>query len=192
MYLIDTVLEWARVESGRCELAIEQLDLPAMVGGVAVELETHARQKQISIELHTSSPNLPLASGDRRLVHLVIVNLLMRAVQVTQQGRVQVRVGCSVPAGHFISVKDGSPPIADEQRQGIFDPLRPSKGLDEFSGSGSGLGLHVVRDIARAFDGEVSLLPANGVGNTFVLALPAVPPERTTARMPQLPLPARV
>jgi signal transduction histidine kinase len=65
----------------------------------------------------------------------------------------------------------------------IFDPLVSVDDLYRRSGSGSGLQLHVVRDIARAFDGDLVFEPTEGRGNTFLLKLPPLPPERTTARL---------
>lgn len=183
LHLIDTVLEWARVESGRCQLSMEELDLPSMVAAVAAELEAYAKQKQVAIEMRTTPAIVPCAIGDRRLVQLLIVNLLTRAVQVTPRGRVEVTIGFAEPSRHWIEVRDGSPQIPPAERAAIFDPLRPVKGLQEYSGSGSGLGLHVVRDIARAFDGDIALIPTDGPGNTFVLKLAAMPLERTTARI---------
>jgi signal transduction histidine kinase len=183
LHLIDTVLEWARVESGRCQLSMEELDLPSMVATTAAELEAYAKQKQVAIQTRTTPAVVPPAIGDRRLVQLLIVNLLTRAVQVTPRGPIEVTIGFAEPSRHWIEIRDGSPAIPSEERAAIFDPLRPMKGLQEYSGSGSGLGLHVVRDIARAFDGDIALLAGEGPGNTFVLKLPAVPLERTTARI---------
>jgi signal transduction histidine kinase len=185
VYLIDTVLEWARVESGRCQLSMEPLDLRAMVGSVAAELEGYAKQKHVAIETRCVPKSLPPALGDPRLVQLLIVNLLSHAVQVTPRGRIEVTIGHDSAIGHWISVRDGSAPIPSDQRSSLFDPLRQAKGLHEYTGTGSGLGLHVVRDIARAFNGDVTLTPADGPGNTFMLTIPDVLPGRTAARVLQ-------
>jgi signal transduction histidine kinase len=55
--------------------------------------------------------------------------------------------------------------------------------LHRRNGNGSGLELQVARDLARAFDGDVVFEPTEGPGNTFVLKLPSLPPERSTARV---------
>jgi signal transduction histidine kinase len=181
MHLVDTILEWARVESGRCQLSVEEFDLSALVSEVVGELASYAKQKRIALAL-VREPGLPHVASDRRLVRLLLVNLISRAVQVTREGVVEISV-LSSQRGHDIVVRDCAPPIPPDKRAELFDPLRGARDLADVSGAGSGLGLHVVRDIAHALDGNVALVPAEGYGNELVLSIPTLASDRTTTRI---------
>jgi signal transduction histidine kinase len=183
--LIDTVLEWARVESGRVELVVEPFDVEELVRDVIEELQPHAAQKQTRIALMLPDEPLPDVAGDRRLVRLSLVNLVLRAVQVTHEGKVEVRVSAGPAGGEAcVRVRDAGTRIGRDEEHELFDPLS-SRSLHDRSGSGSGLGLHVVRDLAHAYDGEIVLerdaLPTHG--NSFLLRIPSQPKTQSSLRL---------
>ena len=177
--MVDTLLEWARVESGRCHLCVESFDVAEVIDEVIAELTSQATQKGISLEAREAQPALPPLASDRRLLRLVLVNVIGRAVQLTQQGAVTVTLDGD-GSRQEIAVQDSSPTLKGHERDEIFEPLKSSVDLRWRGGSGSGLGLHVVRDIAEAMDGELDLAPTD-IGNVIRLTLPNLPLGRTAA-----------
>jgi signal transduction histidine kinase len=108
-------------------------------------------------------------------VHLVLVDLVGFVVQNAQSGRVDVSV-VPMRSGLQVRVRDTAQRISSVDRADLFSPLESIADVRWRSGHGSGLGLYVVRDLARAVDGDLDVDPAfSGPGNLFVLTLPALP-----------------
>ncbi len=181
LHLVDTVLEWARIEGGSCQLTVTYFDLFALVSEVVHELRDLALQKGIDLVLHPAAGLAPLAS-DRRLVQLLALDLIGRAVRITDGGQIDVAVGCRHER-QLLSVRDGSPPLDETQFEQLLDPLAFATDLVREGGSGSGLELRVMRDLASALDGQIRLHHTEGPGNTVVAELPPLCSDRTTARM---------
>jgi signal transduction histidine kinase len=175
LQLVNTILEWARVESNRVTLTIEELDLHAIARETVSSMADYAKRKKpgLVFEEHDEAPGLPLMS-DRRLVSLIAMNLLTRAVQSTEKGTVTVRVHREGDQ-HLLSVRDGGSRITPKLLDELFEPLASTKDLRWQGGGGSGLGLFVVRDLARAIDADIGLEPWDEVGNTFTVRFPTLP-----------------
>ncbi len=171
-HLVDAALYWARAESGRCTLQLAPVSLAALVDDVRAELADYAAQKGLALDatLHA----LPALCNARRLARLLVYILTERAVQVTHSGEVAVVIGCQ-DGYQRVTVSDGGPLIGRDEEKILFDPL-PADDLHQRSGSGSGLGLYVVSDLARAIFGEVALV-RGGRGNQLELRLRNVSPE---------------
>ncbi len=170
LHLVDTVIEWARVESGRCHVTSEPIDLGQLAAGAVREVEPQTRAKAIDLVLDAPPRDMPLLHNDPRLVRLVLINLLERAVRVSETGPVRVRVTHG-DGGHRLHVVDGAPSITGAQRFDLFEPLLSTEDLALMKGAGSGLGLYVVRDIARAAGGDVFLREDEHPGNAFEVVL---------------------
>jgi signal transduction histidine kinase len=183
-HLVDTVLAWARVESGRCQLDVGRVDITALAREATTEVEGYARQKGITIEVRADRDATRLAT-DRKLVRLLVVNLVGRAVQVTESGSVIVEVR-EHSSGGLVAVSDRGTPIGPEEREASYSPLSVVGDFHRRSGAGSGLDLHVVRDIARAVEGDLAI-ESSAVGNTLTLFLGELPQDHVTGERPMLP-----
>src|SRR5207249_8287090 len=118
--LIDSLLEYTRIESGRLVAELARVDLPALVRDVIEEVETQAEEKGLALR-GAVAPDLPPLVSDARLLRLVLVNLIGNGIKYTERGGVKVSV--SHAAGSFrLAVEDSGPgiPVADQSR--IFEP----------------------------------------------------------------------
>jgi signal transduction histidine kinase len=172
-HLVDTMVEWARAESGRFRPVATYIDVVAVLHEVMEELRSYASEKDIELSLDVEAPLAPLLS-DRRVVQLILTDLFAFVVQNTARGRIDVAV--SGAGGRLtVGVKDSAVRIAPDQLADFFSPLESIADLRWRSGHGSGLGLYVVRDLAHAIDGELELDSSfGGPGNRFVLSLPSL------------------
>ena len=120
----------------------------------------------------------PAVRGDpARLVHALATLLGNARDAAPARGTVTLAVAHDEDEVCFV-VRDDGPGIAPEVRERMFDPFYTTKG----PGQGTGLGLHVAREIARAAGGSLTCESAPGRGATFTLALPAcVAAEATEA-----------
>ena len=117
-------------------------------------------------------------NGNRRLLRHLVRNLFENARRHGGEEGVEALVEALDPRDHTaaaarISITDRGPGVPDEERENIFAPFYRPAGMRE-KGEGVGLGLYLVRQIARRHRGEVSCLDAEGGGARFVVTLASV------------------
>jgi signal transduction histidine kinase len=170
--LVESLLEYARSESGRLRLNPEPVDLAAVARDVLDEFQPIAQKKSLALTLD-AAPALASLVTDARLVRLVLGNLVGNAVKYTERGAVTVRFdatdGC-----HRLSVADTGPGIASELQDLAFEPFQQLEPLQQKHTPGVGLGLALVRQMVEALGGRIELQSAAGVGSTFVVLLRAL------------------
>jgi PAS domain S-box-containing protein len=167
--LVDDLLDVSRVLAGKMSLAMEAIDLTALVRESAQSFEDMARQRELKLEL--SLPEGPLGIvGDPVRMHQVIGNLVTNAIKFTDPGgMVEVQVA---PDADFamLRVRDTGIGIAPEMLVHIFEPfaqatLQPPHGL--------GLGLSLVKEVTELHGGTVTALSEGvGRGSEFTIRLP--------------------
>lgn len=113
-----------------------------------------------------TAPRALKLNGNREALAGALINLVRNALQAAGP-RAHVVVSAAVDDGEVrISVSDNGPGVADEQVEKIFEPFVSLRS------DGTGLGLAVVRSVARAHGGDISLAGNGPDGATFVLSLP--------------------
>jgi signal transduction histidine kinase len=168
--LIESLLDYAGIASGRLEVKIEWLDLRLLAAEVVEDRRPLAEQKKLELRL-TSSPELPLLQSDARLLRLVLNNLASNAIKFTEHGVVEVALGFKNQV-HSLSVKDTGPGIPPQDRRRIFEPFEHLAPINHKHFRGVGLGLSIVRDLIAALGGDITLESELGCGSTFEVTLP--------------------
>jgi PAS domain S-box-containing protein len=120
------------------------------------------------------APNLPLVRAVRDQVMQVVTNLVTNAAQALghKGGEIRVRTFHEGEAAVGLAVTDTGVGIREEHRASIFDPFFTTKP----AGSGTGLGLSVVRNIVYAHGGQITFQSKLGSGTTFVVTMPVSHP----------------
>ncbi len=168
--LVGDLLFVAQVDAGRLVIEPEDLDLATVAAESVQAAEPFAAGK--GVELVLEADPSPLAGDPARLTQLVD-NLVSNAVKFTPQGgRVTVRVGPSAGAATVEVADTGMGIPADEQHK-LFQRFFRSTNARRAAVPGTGLGLVVVRAIADAHGGTVSLESEEGAGTTFRVELPS-------------------
>jgi signal transduction histidine kinase len=135
-----------------------------------------AERRRVTLVCRADRP-LPTATWDGESVRHALLNLLDNAVKHGREGgRVEAHAETEGSAVSF-HVRDDGPGIGRREREGVFQ--RFVRGTTD--APGTGLGLHLVEEVARAHGGRVDLKTAEGQGCTFTLRLPLVPPGAVAA-----------
>ncbi len=166
--LVERVLTLARVEHRPRFGVVDPAELvPSAVALVRPRAER--RRARVTYEL---DEELPRCTWDGDAVRRALVNLLDNAVAHGREGgAVGVRASATSTEVR-LSVTDDGPGISPSERRRIFG--RFERGTSE--APGTGLGLYLVDEVARAHGGRVDLVTADGRGSTFTLVLPLNPP----------------
>jgi PAS domain S-box-containing protein len=168
--LINDVLDLAKIEAGRVELAPEDIDLGPLTLQVGEELRAQALAK--GVDLTVNVPVIPaVVSADPVRVRQVLLNLVGNAVKFTEVGRVAITVR---HAGGWVEivVADTGIGIVPCALPHIFDEFRQADGSTTRRFGGTGLGLAIARKLARLHRGDVSAVSLPGAGSRFTFHLP--------------------
>jgi two-component system sensor kinase FixL len=149
---------------GRTEPNLQPIALADIVQLLAADLGEIAREERI--EVRTECDPAIQARADATYVRTILENLVdnsLCALRVAGGGNISVRLRSEQDRA-IVSITDDGPPIDDEARDRLFEPLRSTKT------QGLGLGLPIARALARAMDGDLTLEAAEG--KVFRLELP--------------------
>ena len=171
--LVESLLEYARVESGRVHVHMEELDALAIAREVVSAHADHAAEG-VSLTLDTPAHPLPALVSDARLVRVVLSNLVSNALKFTTQGSVRVTLAAQ-PAAHVFEVHDTGPGMDDADIARIFMPFEQLAPLPRKTIPGVGLGLALVDQIVSALGGMVEIVSKPGEGSVFTVRLPTMP-----------------
>ncbi len=167
--LINGILDLAKIESGRLELAPEEVVVEELVSSCAESIEPLLRSGvafQVTIE-----PALPVLVTDPERLRQILLNLLSNAAKFTHQGDVALRVWRDGDVVRF-AVKDTGIGIAEEEVQRIFEEFLQASSSTHHKYGGTGLGLPISLKLARRMGGDLEVQSQKGEGTTFVLVLP--------------------
>jgi signal transduction histidine kinase len=170
--LIERVLDWARIESGRKTYHRETLEAQALIDATVAAFRAQRLDAnvQVSCELE---PNLPALEVDREAITGALLNLMQNAFKYSgEDKRIAVRAR-SEPHGVAIDVEDNGPGIAPRERKRIFERFYRVDSLLTRQTEGSGLGLSIAQRIVEAHGGKISVKSELGRGSCFTIHLPS-------------------
>ena len=194
--LINNVLDFARMERGAPGGERRPCDLVEIVQEVVDTCRPHLETLGIKVDLELEAKELPVVA-DRDALAQIVLNLLSNAekyggneVLVTVcQNLVLANGGTEYYA--MVEVMDRGAGVPAEKREAIFKPFHRLDDSLASGISGSGLGLTLARNIARAHGGDVTYEARQGGGSRFVLTIPEAHHRDTEARsrnqLPKLP-----
>jgi signal transduction histidine kinase len=170
--MIESILEYAGLQSPAPPGDVEAIDVAALAAEVAEEMRPQAERRGLALRLGPSVGLAPLHS-DRRLVRLVFANLLDNALKFTERGEVEVML-TPAPGGVALAVRDTGPGIPADRRHAIFEPFEHLEPVQRKHTPGVGLGLTVVKELVQTLGGRIVLESEMGRGSTFTVVLPSL------------------
>ena len=175
--MIERVLDWARLESGRQRYRKERLTVRQILDA---SLDAFRAQRLDSeVQLSCQLPEaLPVVEGDREALAGALLNLLHNAYKYSgAEKRIELRAG-PTDGGVDIEVEDHGVGIAKRDRKRVFERFYRVDNLLTRQTEGSGLGLSISRRIVEAHGGKLTVRSELGKGSTFTIHLPAAKEAR--------------
>jgi len=175
MKFLDDLLEFARMESGKIHLVIEDFRPVELVEQTLTLLKPLADEKNLELILKSHLSKGLTLRGDPRRIRQIILNLVGNSIKHTQKGFVEVSLKhmADEKLAHFnfeIQVSDSGAGIPKDALENIFEPFSQANNGKSFVRA-SGLGLCVVKDIAKLMNGSVSASSNEGQGSCFNVRL---------------------
>jgi len=183
--LLGDILDLARVESGRLELASEVLHLGRAVREAAQLYETSANEKGLQFFVEIAPEADGWIVGDVVRIKQILTNLVSNAVKFTGTGFVSLTAGPGpdrdgAPTLRF-SIEDTGIGFDSETRERLFSRFEQADGAITRRFGGSGLGLAISRQLAEMMGGDLDCESEPGGGSAFILTIPFRPAEAPAA-----------
>jgi len=198
--LINEILDLSKIESGKMELEIQEMNLQSFFLELKQVFEPIAKEKGLEFKVDVADDVPASIRTDEQRLGQIIKNLLSNALKFTTEGSVIVSI--DHPADGVISepptprplqirVTDTGVGIPEDKQKLIFEAFQQADGSTSRKFGGTGLGLSISRELAKLLGGEIRIESTSGEGSTFILLLPlesVTPPQNATG--PATPAPA--
>ena len=179
--LINDVLDLAKIEAGKQELAIAPCDVAAVVHDVVEMMRDRAQSRDLALYCD-QSPGFPrrvLADGPK--LRQVLINLMGNAIKFTERGSVMLRASAAADADGRsfrlrFDVEDTGIGIAPHDRERIFQPFAQ---ISPARAAGTGLGLAITRRFVEMMGGALRIESEPERGSCFTVEVPAQPAPQT-------------
>src|SRR5258708_37430397 len=177
--LIDELLDFSRVTSGRTSLQMGQVDVRELVRGVVESMIPTAVARAVELQL-SSVPPLAVR-GDIRRLEQVCFNLIDNALKFTASGG-RVAIDVRIVDGQVeIEVKDTGAGMDPDFLPYVFDRFRQADSTTSRTHGGLGLGLSIAKQLVEAHGGRIAAgSDGKGTGSTFTVYLPIAGREAQT------------
>lgn len=182
--LINDILDLSKVEAGKFEIDIEEMNLSELEEYVNRSFSQLVKNKNITLTTKVEQDLPEYIMTDTQRVMQIVKNLMSNAIKFTEKGGVTMHVCTPAEDVRFnrpdltrknciaIEVTDSGIGISEETMKVIFEAFQQADGTISRKFGGTGLGLTISRSLARLLGGEIQLKSKVNVGSTFTLFLP--------------------
>jgi PAS domain S-box-containing protein len=186
--LVNTLLDFSRIEAGRMEGRFEPVDLAAFTADLASVFRSAMDRAGLAFEVDRGE--LPAAVYiDREMWEKVVLNLLSNALKFTFDGTISVALRAEGTHA-VLRVSDTGSGIAAAEMPRLFERFHRIPTARSRSNEGSGIGLALVRELVGLHGGTITVRSTEGAGTTFTVRLPFghehLPKENLAAASPEL------
>ena len=170
--LINQVLDLSKIESGKAQWRETEVDMRALIGEAVTGMSQVFEESRIKVEVDVPEKVTPVRADVDRIIQ-VLLNLLSNAAKFCEPGRGRIRIALREESGALrIEVWDNGPGVNPADEELIFDKFRQAGDTLIAKPHGSGLGLHISRQIVQHFGGRMWVDSRRGEGACFAFTLP--------------------
>ena len=180
LHLINDILDLSKIEAGRLELSLEDVDLAHLLHEMAKTAEPLAERNGNRLHARMAE-GLGRMRADPIRLRQVVLNLLSNACKFTERGEVVLEARRE-PSGDgdwiVVSVADTGIGMTPEQMGRLFQEFMQADASTTSKYGGTGLGLAISRKLCRLMGGDIHVESAPGKGSRFTIRIPARPTAR--------------
>ncbi|TNF48805.1 MAG: PAS domain S-box protein [Bacteroidetes bacterium] len=173
--IINDILDFAKIESGKMELSFTEVDLNNLVNNVYNSFKPQANEKQLELHLNVDPGLNGLVMADHLKINQVLFNLTHNALKFTTKGEVSINIIVLEENDSTIRVKlevrDTGKGISEENLKLIFETFVQEDPSISRNFGGSGLGLTICKSLVELMGGELKVESELGVGSIFYFEL---------------------
>jgi signal transduction histidine kinase/DNA-binding response OmpR family regulator len=170
--LVNTLLDFSRIEAGRVQANFEPTDLAAYTADLVSTF--HSALEKAGLRLVVTASRLPQqVHVDRDMWEKVVLNLVSNAFKFTLEGEIGVDISPSADgACAEVTVRDTGTGIPPDELPHLFERFRRVEGARGRSIEGSGIGLALVQELVKLHGGTIRVVSAVSDGSAFTVAIP--------------------
>jgi PAS domain S-box-containing protein len=173
--MINEILDMAKIEAGRMQLAPKLFNLPSLVRDLESMFRLRAEAKGLRFEAILSGEPVANVTADEGKIRQVLINLLGNAIKFTVRGGVTLKVRLeSETDGRLLlstQVEDTGIGMSREEQSEVFQLFSQARSGQRIQHGGTGLGLAISQGIARLMGGDITLSSAEGGGSVFLFEI---------------------
>ena len=181
--LVNSLLDFSRIEAGRAEAVYEPTDLAALTADLASNFRSAIEKAGMHLVIACAPLDVPVYV-DQEMWEKIVLNLLSNAFKYTLAGKITVTLERQETAV-VLSIQDTGVGIPAEELPHMFKRFHRIKGSEGRTYEGTGIGLSLVQELVKLHGGTISVSSVQGEGSTFTIVLPLgmahLPPERIAA-----------
>lgn len=171
MTLISTLLDFQKIDTGKVQLRVMQLDLRELLTNACSRFKLLGEQKHIKLSL-VSCPEGATVWMDGKAADSILDNLISNAIKYSHENG-KVDIGAKADDSHvIIYVRDNGIGIPEKSREQIFSTFYRAENAVRSKVTGSGLGLMLVKKLVEMHKGTVTFESKDGEGAAFFVTLP--------------------
>ena len=183
--LINDVLDFSKIESGKLELILGEYDLSVMIRGIVNMIKPRAEEKNLEFEVDVNPETPSGLYGDEVRIEQVILNLLNNAVKYTEKGRISFHLDYEEAEGGSVllkvSVKDTGIGIKPEDLERLYSPYERVDEQRNKKIEGTGLGLSITKNLLEKMGSRLEVSSVYGEGSEFGFVISQ--PVRSTEKI---------
>ena len=168
--LVNTLLDFARIEAGRADVHFEATDLSAYTRDLAGAFRSVIESAGLQFSVNCTPLDSPVYV-DRSMWETIVFNLLSNALKFTLEGRIALSLAADADAVR-LSITDSGIGIAPDQVAHVFERFHRVRGPRARTQEGTGIGLALVQELVRLHGGTITVESQRDRGTTFTVAIP--------------------
>jgi PAS domain S-box-containing protein len=168
--LVNTLLDFSRVEAGRIQANYEPLDLVVLTADIASNFRSACERAGLMLDVDCPPLGEPVYV-DREMWEKIVLNLLSNAFKFTLQGRIGVTIRADGTKVR-LAVSDTGVGIPEAELPRVFERFHRIEGQRARTHEGTGIGLALVQELVRLHGGDIEVESAVGRGTIFTVTVP--------------------